>query len=301
MFDFIYSFMDMTGSVAGSITLGITIITSISLLIVNLARFFQATKFGLPLKMINQASLPDSLDLWLICISAFGFGMLLPDFLANSDIFIPLRIVGIFLLCWINLLLLRSKANFKMASAAGSLYISIGTSKHFVAITSLLATCAYIYMGIAHNTWVTDTGFDGHLIFHILFHITNVILYVYAALIILIFLTCLASKLYGDKENMTVEINGHTYLLAVRHNAYSWVLMPCTLGEKEDGKKFITYKKGRFIIRDMSSLDEQYHITSCLEYIIYPESDNDLPAPNNLPAPPENINIESYEANSKKQ
>ena len=267
MTEIINTFLEMTGSLATGITLGITLITSASLLIVNLARFFQAKKFGLPLKIINQASLPDSLDLWIVVISSFGFGRFLPGYLADSDMNIFLAFTAIFISCFASLLLLRSKANnFRLFwGKRNVIEFNTGGGSRWSIIVSFLVAGIFIYLGYAHRTWVTDYTFDGHSLLYVLFRIASVLLRLYEIYISTLFIVCIIAKLYGDKETMIVEMNNQNYLLAVRHSSLSWVLMPCTV---ENEEKVIAYTRGKFIIRDMSTLDEKAHVTCCEQFAL---------------------------------
>ena len=49
------------GNITGLVTFSITIFGALSLVIANLARYLQAQKFGIPIKMAHAASIADSI------------------------------------------------------------------------------------------------------------------------------------------------------------------------------------------------------------------------------------------------
>ena len=274
MHDFVEMFLDLTGSLATSITLGITIITSASLLLVNVARYFQAKKYGIPLSMINQASLPDSLDLWLILITSFGFGWLVPSYVTNMDINIFLAFGIAYVSVFVSIALMRNKAKFSRRNEKGSemiLSMNLGEKISKIALVSLLVASLFSYVGFANRQWVTDYEFTGNMFFNIVFQGASIILRIYLVLVVVTFVVSIIAKVYGDNDVMTVDIDGRPYLLATRHSQYQWILMTCVIEKNADeardegyivnnsgdrGSEYIIkFTKGKFIIRDMSALE----------------------------------------------
>jgi len=280
---YIEIFLDLTGNLATSITLAITIITSASLLLVNVARYFQAKKYGIPLNMVNQASLPDSLDLWVILISAFGFGRIIPEYVTNMDINIFVALGVAFISVFASLMLLRGKASTRFQyKSTGEVIIDMGlTSSPLlgIAIFSLVVSCLFMYAGYVNRNLIVDYYFIGNMFLRVLYRITSVLLWLYGAIITTMFIISIIGKLYGTKEIMTLNIDGHTYLLATRHSPYQWVLVPCTIGKNvEDGGtevKKIDFIKGKFIIRDMSTLERQSSIVCRMGYSLFGSVEED--------------------------
>ncbi|MCL2361276.1 MAG: hypothetical protein FWC73_05635 [Defluviitaleaceae bacterium] len=262
MQEYINIFLDMTGNIATSITLAITLVTAASLLLVNVARYFQAKKYGIPLKMVSQASLPDSLDLWVILISAFGFGRFLPGFITNLDINMFAALAIAFISCFASIMLLKGKAYFKHYHKAGNyseIQIGLSEKANGIAAFSLIVACLFLYVGYVNRSMIVDYEFIGNSFFYVLYRAASILLIIYRILIGVLFAVCVLAKIYGDKDTMTVDIDGQPYLLATQHSQFQWVLVPCVFekNKREDGglDDIVKFIKGRFIIRDMSTLD----------------------------------------------
>ena len=278
---YIEIFFDLTGNLATSITLAITIITSASLLLVNVARYFQAKKYGIPLDMVNQASLPDSLDLWVILISAFGFGHIIPGYVSNMDINIFMAFAIVFISCFGALMFLKSKANFRFNYGKSSymiVQIGLTSTAWGYAIISLIITCLFMYVGYANRILIIDYDFTGNTFLYVLFRAASIILRIYGAIITAMFAFSIIAKIYGDKDVLSVEIEGQPYILATRHSPYQWVLVPCSFGTTTDANgdtlNTIKFTKGRFIIRDMAAIESHCAVVCRKGYSLYGADDD---------------------------
>jgi len=267
MQEYINIFLDITGNIATSITLGITLVTSASLLLVNIARYFQAKKYGIPIKMISPATLPDSLDVWVIVLSLFGFGLILPSFVANQEINIFAAIFIIFISCFANLVLIKGKAHYKHYHKTGrytELEISLSDTLRGTAITSLFIAFLFLYVGYANRNMIVEHDFIGNAFFYVVYRAALILLLIYRILIAISFVICILAKIYGNKDTMTIDIDGHSYLLATQHSQFQWILVSCVLEKNETANgsfdDIVVFTKGRFIIRDMSSLDASHKI-----------------------------------------
>ena len=274
-------FLNLTGNLATSITLAITIITSASLLLVNVARYFQAKKYGIPLSMVNQASLPDSLDLWVILITAFGFGWIIPDYVARSDMNIFLALGIAFLSLFTSIMFMRNKSYFSIRHENGSesildIGIFIRPKAWKIAVFTFIVACLFVYVGFAYRQWVVDYNFDGNIVVYVIYRGALIGLRIFRILIVTMFVVSILAKIYGDKDIMTVDIDGKPYLLATRHSQYQWILMTCVI-EKNNAKSedstikaeyIIKYTRGKFIIRDMSTLEEHCPVVCRKDYAL---------------------------------
>jgi len=63
MFEQIALIFDEFDFITANLTVIIMVLTLFSLLLANIARYAQAKRYGIPLKMVHQASIPDSLDI----------------------------------------------------------------------------------------------------------------------------------------------------------------------------------------------------------------------------------------------
>ena len=267
--------LEMTGNIGATITLAITVVTSTSLLIVNLARYIHAKKYGIPLKMVSQASLPDSLDLWVVFIGAFGFGIFIPNYMTYVDMNIFAVFAVIFASCFASLLLLHSKSTVVFNTKRGGrieLSISGDGGVWILAIISLVATCAFVYIRYVDHNLTVDYENVGNLLTRIALWVASAVRRIHRGIVLFLFIVGILAKIYGEKDVVTVDIGNQIYLLAMRHNTSQWVLIPCTLEEKEqrDGNvdKIVKFIKGKFIIRDMSLLKGLCPVTCRAGYAV---------------------------------
>ena len=280
MHEFVNMFLGMTGNIATSVTLAITIITSASLLVINFARYVQTKKFGIPLGMINQASLPDSLDLWVILVGAFGFGVFLPGFVAESGINTLAAAGAVLVSCYTSFMLLGSKnTEVIFRGDDGSQKLRMGVQKlpaRAMLICVLVVTAVHMYLRYVNRNLDIDGVFVGNVAHIILLWAARVALWIYRGFITILFTVIIIAKIYGDKDFATIDIDGNAFLVTLRHNSSQWILMPCTLeeAEREDGPvKMIKYTKGRFIIRDLSRLEAVSPVVCRSGYVLVGTAD----------------------------
>jgi len=177
---------------------------------------------------------------------------------------------------------LRSKAQFRFQHGkAGEMVASVPLTEtaRGVAVMSFVVAWLFIYSGYVNRELIADYTFTGNLFQNILRWITLVILWLHMALITIMFIVSIIAKIYGDKDAMTVDIDGQTYLLATRHNSIHWALMPCEIKKitKKDGcvDDTISFTKGRFIIRDMATIKEQCHVVCRKGYALFGTTEDD--------------------------
>jgi len=276
-------FLGLTGSIATSVTLAITIVTSASLLVINFARYVQTKKFGIPLKMINQASLPDSLDLWVIFVGAFGFGIFLPGFVVELDINIFAAAGIAFVSCYTSFMLLGSKNSnvaFRDEERGNSINFSIQKlPAKAMLMLAISITAMHMYLRYVNRNLDIDGVFVGNIVLVILLWGVRIALWFYRGFIFVMFAVIVTAKIYGEKDFVTIDIDGQQpYLVTLRHNPSQWILMPCTLevAEGENGvERVIKFTKGRFIIRDLSKLKEVSPVVCRSGYVLVGVADAD--------------------------
>ena len=256
-FDYFSAILNEIDSIAAVATVAVMVLTAASLLIANLARYIQAKKFDVPLKMVHQAGIPDSLDIWIVFVSAYGFGLWLPYFMFYIDTYVFVVFVVSFASCYIGLfstkatLLFRRRRKKKTPKKHSALL--------FYAVISLLTAAAYAYLH-----YVLGYYEDGYLMVDglaqaVLALLANFLQILYVLVMHFLLILSIYRRLFGGDEVVTVGIGGQLYLVAVRHSANQWVLTPCAVEEDAmKGKKplgnVVRFVKGQFIIRDLSTL-----------------------------------------------
>ena len=270
-YDFFNWFAEL-GQLTGVLTFAVTILGMFSLLLVNMGRYFQAKKFGIPLCNVHQANIAESAELWISLLGALGFGVILPVVLLNVELS-PLVLFPVLLVSFLmGLVMTKSGNNVQQGKGTlrdGKVYVKVyETTLLYYSAFSLLALLAYIRLhGIYYETFISETTPRG-----------GVFAYVLAALVVLAFVIyfyflsrqlfdSLVKRLFGNTRLITVEIDGKKYFVAMRHNQYQWFLMEYELVSKRkvyfEGtflhssfvKHIALFTKGSFIIKDLSELE----------------------------------------------
>jgi len=249
--------LDELNNLASYSTIFIMMLTLISLLLANLARYAQAKKYGVPLKMVHQASIPDSLDIWITLLCVLGFGMVLPWVLVSADIFTWLAFIIIAMSCLSGIVFSKTKAGYTARNKKGEVVRDVDFKWVFYA----QAVLAFTYL---HHTVEMEAG----RIHSILTGIAYFFIGLYMIYMLVALVADILMKIRGSREILTVEYNEQTYLIAMRHVKNYWVLLPYTIerdypkgtiyvgGKTEQDKvDIIVYKKGQFIVRDISIME----------------------------------------------
>jgi len=264
--------LDELDFIVSNVTAIIMLLTLVSLLIANLARYVQAKKYGVPLKMVHQASIPDSLDIWITLITVLGFGVIIPLAMLSVN----WHSLFVFPVIYISCLLGKAstKANFarRIKDKDGITQV-VSYNWTFYASAALPTTVVLTYIHfIIGSTGGYETSRSIPQV--ILMVIAIIVLTLDALLILASLVNNMYEKIFGNQDIMTVEIDNQLYLIALRHVSNYWILMPCTLGKAEDKGSInigetseeeklvdaILFSKGKFIVRDISLLDGSKNI-----------------------------------------
>jgi len=260
MQNYIQAFVDMMGgSIATAITLSITVITSIGLLVSNLARYFHAKRYGIPLKMVNPATIPDSLDIWVLFVAAFVLGIFLPDIMMNSTahtlvVFVVVFVSFISSFTFLAAKRVASKMEFELSKKHKVKFeVAITPSHKFLIIGSVALAGTYAFIHLVNN-YLAREG-----LVRFLFGVATFVRVVFIIFVCLLFIINIFVRLFGEKDVVTVDIEGETHLVTLKHNSRQWILMPCTIEEDVcvNGVPVhdkVSFTKGKFIIRDLSAI-----------------------------------------------
>jgi hypothetical protein len=265
----IFDFFSELDFIVGNITALVVLLTVASLFIANTARYVQAKNYGIPLKMVYQASIPDSLDIWITLISAFGVGLFIPILMLTVETYTYAVFVITLISCFIGIASTKANAGYNITNKDGAVERTVNLSWIFYSLVALLTAAAIAYVHSAFSRSAAGGNAVSRSIPQMILLISSILMQV---LYILLIFTSLVSQMYkriiGSQEIMTAEINGQLYLIAMRHIKNYWVMIPCTIeknkargnihigkGEPDmiDAIKFV---KGRFIIRDIASLED---------------------------------------------
>jgi len=267
----VFFFLGELDFIVANITTIIMLLTLISLLLANLARYVQAKNYGIPLKMVHQASIPDSLDIWITLICVFGFGMVIPWVMISVRAYIPVVFAVIFVSCLIGIASTKITVGTKRKNKKDGTVRDVNLSWRFYLLVALFTAIFFTYLN-AISTPAYPDYYEAprNLMQTILLVMARIQQGLHALCLFLPLIAHLYKKTYGNQDLMTVEIENQLYLIAMRHVANYWVLIPCTVGRvkprgdftigpNNDENDFLTdgiiFTKGKFIVRDISLLD----------------------------------------------
>ena len=279
-FDFIFS----------NITTIVLLLTFASLLLANLARFVQAKNYGIPLKMVNYAGVPDSMEIWITLLSIFGFGLFVPWVMLSANVHSLVVFPIAFASCYVGVLSTGVTVTANNVNDEDGSITTINNTWKFLLVFGLANAIAFTYLHYAAGA----EGGTLQTIFTILARVQR------GLLIFVIFagtIRTMYRKIVGNQDLMTVEIDNQLYLIAMKHVLNFWVLIPCTMERvKEKGninisvskKKLsaeekkeaelrneqlsmvdaIKFTRGKFIVRDISLLESTKNIHCRSKHIL---------------------------------
>jgi len=272
-FDFVFS----------NITTIVMILTFASLFLANLARFVQAKNYGIPLKMVNYAGIPDSMEIWITLLSIFGFGLVLPWVMLSAPVYSVIVFPVVFASCWVGVASTGARVTTNNVNGEDGTVTTINNSWKFFLVIGLLNAIAFTYLH-----YVSQSAAEAGILqstFTVLARVKQgmLIFYIAAGTIRVMY-----RKVVGNQDLMTVEIDGQLYLIAMKHVLNFWVLLPCTMEkvvgkgitishskkklteeEKKEAKlknkelnmvDAIKFTRGKFIVRDISLLESTKNI-----------------------------------------
>lgn len=277
MFNVFFELFADFGNIAGIVTLVATILGAVSLFIVNMGRFYQARKFGIPLRYVHQVNISESIELWIALMGTLGFGILVPIFILIADWqwwgVLPVVFASYFMAC----VMTKSGTAFhqgKKVERDGKQYsVSYDVTIFMYANRSIYASLTYLRIRNLYTAFILEEAIGGGL-FNQLVSILAVILLLYFYFRLLGQLKSnTIDRLLGNQESISTEIDGKKYFVAMRHNQYQWFLMEYYL---ETGwKRFrigtakyrlyqsntyysiAKFTKSNFIIKDLTELEGQ--------------------------------------------
>jgi len=270
-FDFIFS----------NITTIVMILTFASLLLANVARFVQAKNYGIPLKMVNYAGIPDSMEIWITLLSIFGFGLALPWLMLSAQVHSLIVFPVVFFSCWAGVASTGVRISTDKVNDDDGSVETINNSWKFFLFSATLNAIAFTYLHLIAQTDVSGIG-----VLVVFARIKQGFLVLF---IILGTVRTMYRKIVGSQDLMTVEIDSQLYLIAMKHVLNFWVLIPCTVEKiepkgnitishnkkkltEEEKKKAdvksrelnledaIKFTRGKFIVRDISLLESTKNI-----------------------------------------
>ena len=259
MFEQITFIFDELDFITANLTTMIMLLTLLSLILANLARYAQAKLYGIPLKMVHQASIPDSFDIWITLICMLGFGLVLPWAIQSADIDLWLAAIIITTSCLLGTAMDKSTIGYEPKNQTGQ----ITRTYNLKWVICALGILAFIYVHYMPQ-------YDPNLLQRVLHIVALVFRGVYITFIVLTLTAQMVQKISGTKDIMTVEIDKTLYVIAMRHVHHYWVLIPCVMergypagtiqfGSKneQDMVDVISFTRGDFIVRDISLLEHQ--------------------------------------------
>jgi len=265
--DFIQSTIGDVSSVASFLTITVTLMGALALLLSNLARYMQAKKYGIPIKAVSQATMGDSAAIWIMLIRALGFGALMPLVMLSTSwpwwVVLPVTAISFFFA--LSSELVSRWVSYKKKEYKGKTYrIEKEDTYKYIAVVSALLSFAYLQIRTAYQAVYDGGRFAEGFIGHTRFFLGAFGVALYALMLAYIFYRGIVVILFGGNDSMVIEIEGQKYMAVMRNSHYHWILVPCEpdvvvrrkyKSGKASTQQFIRFKKGNFIIRDMSTID----------------------------------------------
>ena len=256
------------GNITSFVTLSATVLGAFSLLLSNLARYFQANKFGIPIKAIQQANVGDSIGIWITLVGTLGLGVFVPILLLNVEagwwfVYITMIVSCFFGLFISKCYVIAGKDKEKEFNGEVFVHETDVTELRLATISPIFAVAYMHVRSMFYHVYIVgcDTAFAEGFFAYLRLYASFFALGVYALMIIFPLFFNIKDKLSGGREKMVTEIDGQTYLVAMRNSQYHWILIPCEPCEvvykklKSGGRigsQYIRFEKGKFIICDMS-------------------------------------------------
>jgi len=221
-----------------------------------MTRFIQARRYGLPLKMVQHASIHDSMEIWLTLVAILGFGVFIPSWIMYSSqhrviiFFVSLISYGIGVVSMVNV---SSFQLYDWTHKRQRRLLGIYT-------VALSAGATYLNWDFWYQVDIAITSYgDGR---HFSHTILDFIASAGVVVHMMIMLSALASGLSDDalgRNSCTlIDIEGKTYFVAMRSTPNLWLLMPCNVLEEPPTitkALLIALNKGTFALKDISQLD----------------------------------------------
>jgi hypothetical protein len=253
-------------NLASFVTISVTALGAISLFIANMGRYFQAKKFGIPIRAIHQANISDSTDLLVVLVGALGFGIFGPVIMLSVDMNWWVRFILVFIAFTLGLFSTKSAARIeksKKVKRDGEEYIIMqDISPVFLPCFALVITIAY--MRLHYVYYVIDAGHPSSFFATLGTTVAVIAQIIYLLLLSILLVANLYSRMFGFEDVMITVINEQHYLVFMRHNLDKWILLPCDIETQVnylDKKKSISsdiktalFEKGNFIIKDLANL-----------------------------------------------
>ena len=265
------------GNITSLMTFAVTILGALSLLLVNLGRYFQSKKFGIPLRNVHQANIAESAELWIALAGSLGFGLFVPFIMLSVGwslwLIMPVMFVS-FIMGFIMTKGSHSYWGHKTITRDGKEYrVEIDMTLIFYAVRSLLAALGYARLHqVYYDMFVAEEAASyGFFSITVTVFSTILLLYYFFQLMMQLY-TSVVGRLFGNIELSVTTINGQKYFVAMRHNQDKWFLMEYELEEYRKVFRLGMFKrnfysstsltivakftKDTYIIRDLSELTE---------------------------------------------
>ena len=273
MLAFVENIFSGEGSITTLVTFSLTVMGAVALFMSNTARYMQATRYGIPPKAVTQATVGDSINVWVLLIRAIGFGIIVPFIFVVSVTgqqwwFVLIVFAVIFPSVYFGLSAktLYNNVSVKKQEFKGKTYVvTKDTTWQHTLIVAAVASLAYLPLrSSVQNVFAEDgSRFAEGIWGNILFYTCAAVMVLYVLLIIYKICIGVHSVLFGGGEYMVTETDGQKYLIAMRNNQYQWILIPCELENvvtKRKGggfysKSYIKFSKGIFVVKDMSTVN----------------------------------------------
>ena len=261
-------------------TISITILGAISIFIANMSRYIQAKKFGIPIRVVHQANISDSADLWVALVGTLGFGFFVPVVMLSAEVHWWLRLIIVFVAFTLALFSTKNLIKVGTKKKAEQNNKENTTAKEFpimlVLCIALITTIAYMILHHAYyNLTVAGTNGSEGLLWSMITILAIVVQSLYVLILLTLLVLNVSTRITGNTDVMTTAIAGQNYLITMRHSSDKWILQPCDIEDYEKylknkdsglytGVKVILFEKGNLKIMELSDLPEPitYHTNS---------------------------------------
>ncbi|MCL2407470.1 MAG: hypothetical protein FWC95_06020 [Defluviitaleaceae bacterium] len=263
---YIQNIISGAGNIAGFITLSATVLGAVSLFLSNLARYRLGNKLGIPVKAMHQASIGDSVGIWITLLGGLGFGLFIPILVLDADMLWWVAVIIAFISFYCAQSMIRSyrrmRERYEEKNGARILTYRDITWHNYL-IVALIGAFSYAQVkDMYRQVFVNGFGFleyTSGFWMNVRFYAAAIGLTACIYVVLSMLVYSIKTKLTGGREKMMTEIDGQTYLVAMRNSQYHWILVPCRfysfrkqaiIGYNQFN--YAEFVKGEFILCDMS-------------------------------------------------
>lgn len=246
----------------------LAILGAVSVCLSYVQRYTQSKSFGIPLKLTHH-NVHDSVGFFVLILMVALANFAIPIYAALSDLSIEVSTAIIMLSLLVGAVTIISIVipNIELPNKNEARKKYLAYVKHIVLIIIIVAAVFFMMiLAMIGFSLISEMPYDDSLSPYddsiIVFALVLVILYIAFIITLLSYILrkkyIKRKKLFGRaKFPMTTVINQKLYMIAMRHTADMWILLPCE--QSDSAEDVLCYDIGTFLITSLDSLIIEQH------------------------------------------